>query len=250
MSTKKLEDAVVKATDYRFLTKEEITDMQTLLTNDYDEEELKKFIKKHKYNGKQIQNHLLKVILSKNGVNFKGYKYVELGGMSSSTVMTVSGMFTLMGMTATTLPGGATSFSAPASGAALTDPFKADNKYLLDNCVYAAASTKESWGDLIDKSKLGLTDAEILAMFPDYKKTTVSKIGIAMDTLDESHYWGSSYSFREFDETKDLEICAEAEVGGRSMPLELLGTGYLQLIQIFCYILLFYMFIFILHLIN
>jgi energy-coupling factor transporter ATP-binding protein EcfA2 len=43
----------------------------------------------------------------------------------------------------------------------------------------------------------------------------------------------------EFDETKDLEICAEAEVGGRSMPLELLGTGYLQLIQIFCYILLF-----------
>ena len=44
MSTKKLEDAVVKATDYRFLTKEEITDMQTLLTNDYDEEEYKRLL--------------------------------------------------------------------------------------------------------------------------------------------------------------------------------------------------------------
>jgi len=43
----------------------------------------------------------------------------------------------------------------------------------------------------------------------------------------------------KFDEAKDLEILAEAEVGGLSRPLELLGTGYLQLIQIFCYILLF-----------
>ncbi|RWF89603.1 MAG: DUF2813 domain-containing protein [Mesorhizobium sp.] len=43
----------------------------------------------------------------------------------------------------------------------------------------------------------------------------------------------------KFDEAKDFEIQAEAEIGGRSMPLELLGTGYLQLIQIFCYILLF-----------
>lgn len=42
-----------------------------------------------------------------------------------------------------------------------------------------------------------------------------------------------------FDDTKDLQIHAEAEIGGRSTPLELLGTGYLQLIQIFCYILLF-----------
>lgn len=42
-----------------------------------------------------------------------------------------------------------------------------------------------------------------------------------------------------FDEAADFDIHAEAEVGGLSIPLELLGTGYLQLIQIFCYILLF-----------
>jgi ABC-type cobalamin/Fe3+-siderophores transport system ATPase subunit len=42
-----------------------------------------------------------------------------------------------------------------------------------------------------------------------------------------------------FDEAKDLQIHAEAQIGDISMPLELLGTGYLQLIQIFCYILLF-----------
>ncbi len=43
----------------------------------------------------------------------------------------------------------------------------------------------------------------------------------------------------EFDEAKDFKILAEAEISGITMPLELLGTGYLQLIQIFCYILLF-----------
>nr|WP_255460799.1 AAA family ATPase [Novosphingobium sp. ERN07] len=42
-----------------------------------------------------------------------------------------------------------------------------------------------------------------------------------------------------FDEAKDFDIHAEAEIDGLSMPLELLGTGFLQLIQIFCYILLF-----------
>ena len=42
-----------------------------------------------------------------------------------------------------------------------------------------------------------------------------------------------------FDEARDFQISAEAEIGGLSTPLELLGTGYLQLIQIFCYILLF-----------
>lgn len=42
-----------------------------------------------------------------------------------------------------------------------------------------------------------------------------------------------------FDEAKDFDIHAEAEIGGLSIPLELLGTGFLQLIQIFCYILLF-----------
>ncbi len=43
----------------------------------------------------------------------------------------------------------------------------------------------------------------------------------------------------KFDEATDFEIHAEAEIAGISMPLELLGTGFLQLIQIFCYILLF-----------
>ncbi len=43
----------------------------------------------------------------------------------------------------------------------------------------------------------------------------------------------------KFDEATDFDIQAEAEIGGLSMPLELLGTGFLQLIQIFCYILLF-----------
>lgn len=42
-----------------------------------------------------------------------------------------------------------------------------------------------------------------------------------------------------FKESSDFIIHAEAQVDGRSIPLELLGTGYLQLIQIFCYILLF-----------
>lgn len=43
----------------------------------------------------------------------------------------------------------------------------------------------------------------------------------------------------KFDGATDFDITAEAELGGRSMPIELLGTGFLQLIQIFCYILLF-----------
>lgn len=43
----------------------------------------------------------------------------------------------------------------------------------------------------------------------------------------------------QFDESKDFDIHAHAELHGRSTPLELLGTGFLQLIQIFCYILLF-----------
>ncbi|MDX5984250.1 AAA family ATPase [Sphingomonas echinoides] len=43
----------------------------------------------------------------------------------------------------------------------------------------------------------------------------------------------------KFDEAADFDIHAEAEIAGMSMPLELLGTGFLQLIQIFCYILLF-----------
>lgn len=43
----------------------------------------------------------------------------------------------------------------------------------------------------------------------------------------------------KFDGAQDLQIHAEAEINGLSMPFELLGTGYLQLIQIFCYILLF-----------
>lgn len=42
-----------------------------------------------------------------------------------------------------------------------------------------------------------------------------------------------------FDNDKDLNINAQAELKGVMVPLELLGTGYLQLIQIFCYVLLF-----------
>jgi ABC-type branched-subunit amino acid transport system ATPase component len=42
-----------------------------------------------------------------------------------------------------------------------------------------------------------------------------------------------------FEEEKDLNIKAEIRIEGNSHPIELLGTGYLQLIQIFCYILLF-----------
>lgn len=42
-----------------------------------------------------------------------------------------------------------------------------------------------------------------------------------------------------FNDYKDLNINAEAELNGSTVPLELLGTGYLQLIQIFCYVLLF-----------
>lgn len=42
-----------------------------------------------------------------------------------------------------------------------------------------------------------------------------------------------------FDESVDLDIHAEVKIGPSIAPLELLGTGYLQLIQIFCYIILF-----------
>ncbi len=43
----------------------------------------------------------------------------------------------------------------------------------------------------------------------------------------------------DFQEDRDLFIKAEVTVGGISHPIELLGTGYIQLIQIFCYVLLF-----------
>lgn len=43
----------------------------------------------------------------------------------------------------------------------------------------------------------------------------------------------------EFQPDRDLIIKAEVEVDGILHPIELLGTGYIQLIQIFCYILLF-----------
>lgn len=43
----------------------------------------------------------------------------------------------------------------------------------------------------------------------------------------------------KFNDTLDFNIQAEAKIGEITVPIELLGTGYLQLIQIFCYILLF-----------
>ena len=42
-----------------------------------------------------------------------------------------------------------------------------------------------------------------------------------------------------FNELEDFEISANVTLNEHEHPLELLGTGYLQLIQIFCYILLF-----------
>jgi ABC-type branched-subunit amino acid transport system ATPase component len=44
---------------------------------------------------------------------------------------------------------------------------------------------------------------------------------------------------QEFQEDRDLVIKTEVTVDGVSHPIELLGTGYIQLIQIFCYVLLF-----------
>lgn len=41
------------------------------------------------------------------------------------------------------------------------------------------------------------------------------------------------------DEDKDLWIKCEITIGNNSKPIELAGTGFLQLIQIFCYVLLF-----------
>ena len=41
----------------------------------------------------------------------------------------------------------------------------------------------------------------------------------------------------DFDENKDLYLHCDVSIDGRSVPLELIGTGYLQLIQIFSYIL-------------
>ncbi|VVE28695.1 DNA replication and repair protein RecF [Pandoraea horticolens] len=43
----------------------------------------------------------------------------------------------------------------------------------------------------------------------------------------------------EHDNDSDLHIHCSVSVGGSTKPLELVGTGYLQLIQIFCYVLLF-----------
>ena len=43
----------------------------------------------------------------------------------------------------------------------------------------------------------------------------------------------------DFVENRDLVIKAEVTIGGVPHPLELIGTGYIQLIQIFCYALLF-----------
>lgn len=67
---------------------------------------------------------------------------------------------------------------------------------------------------------------------------------LSRDQLDQIQEWlepllGEIKLHVNFDERRDLEIHADAEVEGKKVPLELMGTGYLQLIQIFCYILLF-----------
>lgn len=43
----------------------------------------------------------------------------------------------------------------------------------------------------------------------------------------------------DHNDDKDLAITATADIDGNKIPLELLGMGFLQLIQIFCYLLLF-----------
>lgn len=50
---------------------------------------------------------------------------------------------------------------------------------------------------------------------------------------------GSTSIYVRHDDAKDLTINARVRISGKEYPLELLGMGYLQLIQIFCYILLF-----------
>lgn len=45
--------------------------------------------------------------------------------------------------------------------------------------------------------------------------------------------------FVDYDEERDLTIDCQVEMDGDTRPIELIGTGYLQLIQIFTYILLF-----------
>ena len=67
---------------------------------------------------------------------------------------------------------------------------------------------------------------------------------LSPDELDRIQDWlkpllGAIKLKVKFDEATDFHIQAEAEIEDMSIPLELLGTGYLQLIQIFCYILLF-----------
>lgn len=67
---------------------------------------------------------------------------------------------------------------------------------------------------------------------------------LSRDQLDQIEEWlrpllGELKLHIKFEEKIDLEIHADAEVDGKLVPLELLGTGFLQLIQIFCYILLF-----------
>lgn len=67
---------------------------------------------------------------------------------------------------------------------------------------------------------------------------------LSRNDLDQIEAWlepllGQIRLIVRFDQVRDFDIHAEAQINGLTIPLELLGTGYLQLIQIFCYILLF-----------
>lgn len=73
------------------------------------------------------------------------------------------------------------------------------------------------------RNALNLLSAQDIQQIQDWLQPLLGSIGLKI----------------RFDESIDFDIHAEAEVGGKLVPLELLGTGYLQLIQIFCYILLF-----------
>lgn len=73
------------------------------------------------------------------------------------------------------------------------------------------------------RNALNLLDTDDLRQIEEWLGRLMGEVSINLD----------------FKEEKDLTIKAEVTIRGFTHPIELIGTGYLQLIQIFCYILLF-----------
>ena len=69
------------------------------------------------------------------------------------------------------------------------------------------------------------------------KNQNVNNLGIIEDWINQ--IIGPLRIFVEHDDESDLIIDCKIELDGQTKPIELVGTGYLQLIQIFSYILLF-----------